>query len=82
MQRRSKVTQELNVSIDSDDSMIAKLIKMKQKEELNKKGKAKLPFYLKESLPDPKFMSAKNMALSFPDNVERPSVDKLEIMVA
>jgi len=60
-----------------------RLIKFEKDKEQKAKKKKKqiLPFYLVENLPDRKMMPAKIMVSKIPDNVERPSFEKLDIMV-
>ena len=75
--------EEDHVSIGSDDSIMNKLFKIRDEEKKrNKHKKDKLPFYFKESLPDPKYALAKNMAAKIPSNIMSPGVEQLQIMVS
>lgn len=43
--------------------------------------KEKMPFYLRESLPDPKQMPVKTLASGFPESIDRPGVEQLQKLV-
>jgi hypothetical protein len=43
--------------------------------------KERVPFYLKESHPDPSKIEAKNMVMKLPESLDRPSAEIMSIMV-
>ena len=66
---KRKDTEEDIISLESDDSVIQKLIKLNKKKGHNPK---KMPGYLRNQLPDKKFRPAKELASSLPEQCERP----------
>lgn len=68
------INQDEEASIASDDSIIQKLFQIRQEQQGLTKT-TRIPFYLKDTLPDKKFSSAKAMAAKIPNSVDRPSAE-------
>ena len=77
-ERGSSQNGDDNVSLESSDTVIQKLLEFKKsKRDPKKPKKETIPFYLKDTLPGKEFQPAKQLAESMPESVERPSAEKV-----
>ena len=72
------------MSLESSDEVVQKLLKMQKEKQGSGAGgqKERMPYYLRDSLPDARMMPAKSLVANIPENMDRPPVDILDRMVS